>query len=289
MRFDDAYSGNVFIASGSQYETARAVLYGMPMDYTVSFRPGSRFGPARIREVSIGLEEYSPYLDKTLDQVAYFDAGDIPLPFGNAARSLEMIAEYVRKLLQDGKFPLGLGGEHLVSWPVIREVYGKFPDMALIHIDAHADLREHYEGEPLSHSTPIRKAAELIGGKNVYQFGIRSGTKEEFAYARENLHFYPFDVAEPLRRVLPELAGRPVYVTIDIDVLDPSTAPGTGTAEAGGITSRELLAAIHAIAESGARVVGADLVEVAPIYDPTEQTQIAAAKMIREMLLGFVK
>ncbi len=288
MRFDEKYSGNVFIASSSDYETAQAVIYGMPMDYTVSFRPGARFGPPRIREVSLGLEEYSPYLDRALDELQYYDAGDIPLPFGNAARSLEIIGEYVRGLLADKKFPLGLGGEHLVSWPVIREMASKYPDLALIHIDAHADLREQYEGEPLSHSTPIRKAAELIGGVNVYQFGIRSGTKEEFRYARENINLYPFEVLEPLQKVLPTLGNRPVYVTVDIDVLDPSAAPGTGTAEAGGITSKELLAAIHAIARSAVQVVGADIVEVAPIYDPSEQTPIVAAKLVREMLLGFV-
>jgi agmatinase len=289
MRFDQAYSGNVFIASSDDYSSSHAVIYGMPMDYTVSFRPGSRFGPTRIREVSIGLEEYSPYLDKSLEDIQYFDAGDLLLPFGNAARSLEMIGDYIKGLLNDGKFPLGLGGEHLVTWPVIREMYAKYPDLAIIHIDAHADLREHYEGEPLSHSTPIRKAAELIGGKHIYQFGIRSGTREEFAYAKQNLNMYKFDVLEPLKKVLPELAGRPVYVTIDIDVLDPSAAPGTGTAEAGGITSKELLAAIHEIAGSDVQVVGSDVVEVAPVYDHSEQTQITAAKLVREMLLGFVK
>ncbi len=289
MKIDQAYSGNVFILSSEDYESAQAVIYGMPMDYTVSFRPGSRFGPAAIRRSSIGLEEYSPYLDKHLEEVRYFDAGDLLLPFGNAARSLDLIGEYVQRLLNDGKVPVGLGGEHLVSWPVIREVFAKYPDLKIIHIDAHADLREQYEGEPLSHSTPIRKAANLIGGKNVYQFGIRSGMREEFAWGRENVNFFPFDVLEPLQKVLPEFEGKPVYVTIDIDVLDPSAAPGTGTAEAGGITSKELLAAVHAIAGSGANVVGFDLVEVAPIYDPTEQTPIVAAKLIREMLLGFLK
>lgn len=289
MRLDQAYSGNIFIASSDDYAGAQAVIYGMPMDFTVSFRPGSRFGPARIREVSIGLEEYSPYLDRTLDEIRYFDAGDLLLPFGNAARSLEIIGDYVRGLLRDGKFPLGLGGEHLVSWPIIREMYAQYPELAIIHIDAHADLRDQYEGEPLSHSTPIRKAAELMGGKQIYQFGIRSGSKEEFMYARQHVNFYPFDVHEPLKQVLPSLAGRPVYVTIDIDVLDPSAAPGTGTAEAGGITNKELLAAVHEIAGSDLHVVGADIVEVAPVYDPTEQTQIAAAKLVREMLLGFVK
>lgn len=289
MKLDQKYSGNVFICSSEDYESAKAVIYGMPMDYTVSFRPGSRFGPARIREASIGLEEYSPYLDKSMEELNYFDAGDLLLPFGNAGKSLDIIGEFVSKLLADDKFPVGLGGEHLVSWPVIQEVYKKYPDLAIIHIDAHADLREQYEGEPLSHSTPIRKAAEMMGGKNIYQFGIRSGSREEWAYARENMNFRPFDVAAPLKSVLPELAGRPVYVTIDIDVLDPSCAPGTGTAEAGGITSKELLEAVHLIARSEANVVGCDLVEVAPIYDPTEQTPITASKIIREMLLGFVK
>lgn len=289
MKLDQAYSGNVFICSSDSYEDSKAVIYGMPMDYTVSYRPGSRFGPARIRQASVGLEEYSPYLDKSIVDSTYFDAGDLLLPFGNAGRSLEVIGEYVRGLLADGKFPIGLGGEHLVSWPVIQEVYAKYPDLALIHIDAHADLREDYEGEPLSHSTPVRKAAGLMGPSNIYQFGIRSGSKEEFVYARENINFYPFEVAAPLKSALPKLGNRPVYVTIDIDVLDPSCAPGTGTAEAGGITSKELLEAVHLIAGSDVNVVGCDLVEVAPIYDPTEQTQIVAAKLIREMLLGFVK
>ncbi|MFD0960675.1 agmatinase [Paenibacillus chungangensis] len=289
MKLDQKYSGNVFILSSEDYEASRAVIYGMPMDFTVSFRPGSRFGPPRVREVSIGLEEYSPYLDRSLEDITYFDAGDLLLPFGNAARSLEIIGEFVRGVLADGKMPVGIGGEHLVSWPIFQEVYAKYPDLAIIHFDAHADLRESYEGEPLSHSTPLRKAAELMGGSNIYQFGIRSGSREEWQYARENINFHPYEVLEPLKRVLPELAGRPVYLTIDIDVLDPSAAPGTGTAEAGGITSKELLEAVHAIARSEANVVGCDLVEVAPAYDPTEQTQIVASKVIREMLLGFIK
>jgi agmatinase len=290
MRFDEAYSGNIFIAAQQEYKTSQAVIYGMPMDFTVSFRPGSRFGPARIREVSLGLEEYSPYLDRHLEEVRFYDAGDIPLPFGNPGRSLEQIADFVQKLLADNKFPLGLGGEHLVTWPIIQEMYKKYPELAIVHIDAHADLREQYEGEPLSHSTPIRKACELMGPENIYSFGIRSGMREEFRYAAESgMHMYKFDVAEPLKQVLPSLAGRPVYVTIDIDVLDPSAAPGTGTAEAGGITSKELLEAIHLIAGSELNVVGADVVEVAPVYDPTEQTQIVASKLVREILLGWVK
>ncbi|GMG76662.1 MULTISPECIES: agmatinase [Priestia] len=290
MRFDEAYSGNIFIGSHPVFEESEAVLYGMPMDWTVSYRPGSRFGPTRIREVSIGLEEYSPYLDRELEEVKYFDAGDIPLPFGNPQRSLNIIEEYIDQLLAADKFPLGMGGEHLVSWPVMKAMYKKYPDLAIIHMDAHTDLREEYEGEPLSHSTPIRKVAELIGPENVYSFGIRSGMKEEFQWAKENgMHISKFEVLEPLKEILPTLAGRPVYVTIDIDVLDPAHAPGTGTVDAGGITSKELLASIHAIAKSDLRIVGGDLVEVAPIYDPSEQTANTASKLIREMILGWVQ
>lgn len=239
MRFDESYSGNVFIKSFPNYEESQVVLYGMPMDWTVSFRPGSRFGPARIREVSVGLEEYSPYLDRELDEVKYFDAGDIPLPFGNPQRSLDMIEEFVDKVLDDNKFPLGMGGEHLVSWGVFQAMYKKYPDLAIIHMDAHTDLRDEYEGEPLSHSTPIKKAANLIGPKNVYSFGIRSGMKEEFQWAKEvGMHISKFEVLEPLKEILPTLAGRPVYVTIDIDVLDPAHAPGTGTVDAGGLLQK---------------------------------------------------
>ncbi|TCP23021.1 agmatinase [Scopulibacillus darangshiensis] len=288
MTFDEAYSGKVFIMSRKDYDAADVVIYGMPMDYTVSFRPGSRFGPNRIREASIGLEEYSPYMDKHLEEVNYVDVGDMLFPFGNAGKSLDIIEKYIDKLLADGKFPLGLGGEHLVTWPVIKAMHKKYPDMALIHIDAHADLREQYEGEVLSHSTPVRKACDLIGPENVYSFGIRSGMREEFEFAKQSgMTMEKFNVAEPLKKHLPKLAGRHVYVTIDIDVLDPAFAPGTGTAEAGGITSKELLEAIMQIAKADLKVIGADLVEVAPAYDPTEQTSIAASKFIREILLGW--
>lgn len=289
MRFDESYSGKVFIMSRSNFTDAKVVLYGMPMDWTASFRPGARFGPNRIREVSIGLEEYSPYLDKHLEEVAYFDAGDMPLPFGNAVRSISQINDYVTKLLAKDKFPLGLGGEHLVSWPIIQAVHQKHPNVKVIHIDAHADLREEYEGEVLSHSTPIRKVCQLIGAENVYSFGIRSGMREEFDYAKTSgMYMARYEVAKPLAEVLPTLAGEKVYVTIDIDVLDPAYAPGTGTAEAGGISSTELLEAIHLIARSHVEVVGADLVEVAPAYDTSDQTAIAASKCVREILLGWV-
>jgi agmatinase len=289
MKFDDAYYGNIFMGATNDYQAAHAVIYGMPMDYTSSFRLGSRFGPKKIREMSILLEEYSPYLDRDLIEIKYFDAGDIPLPFGNAEKSIELIGDYVRRLLYDVKLPIGLGGEHLVSWPVIRELYHKYPDLIVFHFDAHADLRIDYEGEVLSHATPIRKVVELIGGENVYQFGIRSGTKDEFAYARKHINFYPDEVLVPLKKVLAQKINRPIYLTIDIDVLDPAYAPGTGTIEAGGISSLELLAAVHAILAADCQIVGADIVEVCPPYDVSDQTSAIAAKLVRELLLGVSK
>jgi len=287
MKHDPAYTGREFIGATSSYEEADIVIYGMPMDWTVSFRAGTRLGPQRIREVSILLEEYSPYLDKHLEEVSYYDAGDIPLAFGNPATSVEQIYEYVRDLLADGKFPIGLGGEHLVSWGPIRAMKEKYDDLVVVQFDAHADLREDYEGEPYSHASVLRKACEVVGPQNVYQFGIRSGTREEFYWARENTNFYPFDVLEPLTKCLDELKGRPIYLTIDIDVLDPSEAPGTGTLDAGGITARELFKSLYAMRDAGLNIVGFDLVEVAPVYDPAEQTQIIASKIVREVLLGL--
>ena len=286
-RFDPAYSGNAFIGSSDDYDAAQAIIYGMPMDWTTSFRPGTRLGPQRIREVSIGLEEYSPYLDREMKDIRFFDIGDIALPFGNAARSLSMIEEYTSRWLADGKFLLGLGGEHLVSLGVFRTIAARYPDVRVVHLDAHTDLRDQYEGEELSHSAVIKKLAGLIDPSHIYQFGIRSGMKEEFAYAKARTRFYPFDVLEPLSRCLPELAPYPVYITLDIDVLDPAYAPGTGTTEAGGISSKELLAAIHAMKDL--QVVGFDLVEVSPVLDVSDQTSIAAAKVVREALLSFLR
>lgn len=284
---DPAYTGNIFIGATPDFDAAQAVIYGMPMDWTVSFRSGTRLGPARIREVSVGLEEYSPYQDRELTDVRYFDAGDLLLPFGNPKKSVDQIRTYVEDLYRRGKFPIGLGGEHLVSWGSIGAAAATYSDLRVIHIDAHTDLRDAYEGEPYSHSTVIKKVCEMIGAGNVYQFGIRSGTKEEFEWGRNNTHFFPFDLVEPLEQVLPELAGHPVYVTFDIDAFDPAYAPGTGTAEHGGLTPREVFKAFQMMA--GLNVVGFDLVEVSPQIDPTEQTQILAAKLVREALLAFVK
>jgi len=274
-----------FMGARENYQEAEIVLLGIPMDFTVSFRPGSRLGPQQIRNVSPGLEEYSFSLNKSLAEKRYFDGGDLVLPLGNVELSLSMIAESARGIFADNKFPIFLGGEHLISYPLIMAAYEKYPDLAVVHFDAHADLRMDYLGEKNSHAAVMRRIVELVGGKNVYQFGIRSGEREEFNFAQNNTNMYFDQVLEPLKRVIPKLGDRPVYVTLDIDVVDPAFAPGTGTPEPGGCSSKEIIQCIHLLGETN--VIGFDLVEVLPMNDLSERTALLAAKLVREAMLSF--
>lgn len=274
-----------FMGSTEDYQQAGMVLLGAPLDLTVSFRPGTRQCPQHVRQVSYGLEEYSVDLGRDLADYSYYDAGDVALAPGSVQESLRRIGRAVETILADGKFPLVLGGEHLISFAVINEIVTKYPGLAVVHLDAHADLREDYLGERFSHATVMRRVADLIGSKNLYQFGIRSGTRDEFAYARHNTNMHINEVLAPLRESLPFLQDRPVYVTLDIDVVDPAYAPGTGTAEPGGCSVREILQAVHLL--GGLQVVGFDLVEVSPHYDHSERTSLLAAKLVREAILSF--
>jgi agmatinase len=274
-----------FMGATENYEEADIALVGIPMDFTVSFRPGTRMGPQQIRTVSYGIEEYSVYLNRDLADKSYFDLGDMNLPFGNVEGSLTVIEDVTRRLLTDKKFPILLGGEHLVTYPIIKAFKEQYQDLVVIHFDAHADLRLDYAGEPNSHATVMRKVAQMIEPKNLYQFGIRSGTRDEFQYAKENTNMFIDRVIEPLKQIIPILGQRPVYVSLDIDVVDPAYAPGTGTPEAGGCSSREIIEAIHEL--GAANIVGFDLVEVSPATDQSERTSLLAAKIIREAILAF--
>lgn len=272
-----------FLGASEDYRSSRGVIFGVPMDFTTSFRPGTRLGPRRIREASAGIEEYSFYRRQDLGERAYFDAGDVAVRFGDPVASLDTARLIAQQVVKDEKIPLVLGGEHLVSLPIITAVARRHPGLAVLHFDAHADLRPDYLGQVHSHATVMRRTAELIGGRNIYQFGIRSGSREEYQYAVENTNINCGPVRRGLEKVLPELKGRPVYVTIDIDVVDPAFAPGTGTPEPGGVTSREMIDTIHLL--DGLTVVGFDLVEVSPPYDPSEQTAVLAALLLREAIL----
>lgn len=273
-----------FMASCDSYEEAGIIMVGVPMDFTCSFRPGTRFGPQKIREVSIGIEEYSVYLDEDLNEASFFDCGDLDMPFGNIEGSLKLIGDSAEEIIRDGKFPLFIGGEHLISVPVIKKVYEKYGnDLVVLHFDAHADLREGYIGCSNSHASAIRRLTDFMPGKNIYQFGIRSGTRDEFAFASDNTNMYKFDVIEPLRKVMEVIGDRPVYITLDIDVVDPAYANGTGTPEPGGITSKEMLEVTGLF--KPLNLVGFDLVEVSPPYDASDRTALLAAKIIRDVIL----
>lgn len=276
-----------FLSSMESAKKAKMVILGAPVDGTVSFWPGARFAPSRIRSVSNALEEYSPKLDRCLKDVAFYDAGDVDVPLGNIPAALQAVGKAVREeALNEGKQPFVMGGEHLVSLPVVSEVHKLYPDLVVVQFDAHTDLRDTFLGEANSHATVIRRICDKVGPGNVYQFGIRSGTREEFVWGRENTNFFPFEVLAPLQQVLPKLEGKPVYITVDIDVIDPGFAPGTGTPEPGGCTPHELMAALHAM--RSLNVVGFDLVELCPLAEPGVATSILAAKIMREAILSYV-
>lgn len=272
-----------FIGFDGSYEDSKVILVGIPFDGTTSFRPGTRFAPAVIRPESYGLETYSPYLDKDLEDYALCDLGDIELPFGNTHKALHIIHETFSKLVCDAKHPLMVGGEHLVSLPVIEALAKKYPDLCIIHFDAHTDLREDYMGEKFSHASVMRRAWDLLGDGRIFQFGIRSGTKEEFDWAKSHTSLQRFDT-DHLETIVSLLKNSPVYITIDLDVLDPSIFPGTGTPEPGGITFNTLINAIKKLSHLE-HIVGADIVELSPHYDLSGVSTAVCCKVIREIAL----
>jgi agmatinase len=275
-----------FIGCDSPYDQARIVLYGAPFDSTTSFRPGARFGPAAMRHESFGLETYSPYQDADLTDCAVFDSGDLELCFGSAERALQKIEERAAQILGDGKLPLLLGGEHLVTLGAVRALVRQYPDLHIIHFDAHADLRDDYLEAQLSHACVLRRCHDLLEDGRIHQFCIRSGEREEFRFAAAHTDLHPFDF-DGLEETVDRLraANLPVYVTIDLDCLDPSVFPGTGTPEAGGVSFLQLLRAIRTVCT--ARVVGADLNELAPMLDQSGVSTATACKVLRELILAL--
>ena len=275
-----------FIACDAPFDEASIVLYGAPFDSTTSFRPGARFGAAAMRHESFGLETYSPYQDKDLEDIAVFDSGDLELCFGSAEAALADIEARAEEILAAGKFPLLLGGEHLVTLGAVRAVYKKYPGLHIIHFDAHADLRDDYLGARLSHACVIRRCHDLLGDGRIHQFCIRSGERAEFRFAEAHteMHKFSFEGLEGCVEAL-RAANAPVYLTVDLDCLDPSAFPGTGTPEAGGVGFLQLIEAIFKVCRL--HVVGADLNELAPMLDPSGVSTATACKVLRELLLAI--
>ena len=275
-----------FIGCDSSYRAASIVLYGAPYDSTTSYRPGARFGPAAIRHESYGLETYSPYQNADLTDFDIFDSGDLELCFGSSESALADIQSRAAEILHDGKFPLLLGGEHLVTLGAFRAVHKQYPQVHIIHFDAHADLRQDYLGVQLSHACVLRRCWELAGDGRIHQFGIRSGDREEFAWGSRHVDTHKFDF-EGLEALMETLGDTPVYFTVDLDVMDPSVFPGTGTPEPGGVSFDALRRAVTLVC-SKANVVGCDANELSPHYDQSGVSTAAACKVVREMLLALL-
>ncbi len=271
-----------YLAAKENLKTANIVLLGIPFDATSSFRSGSRFAPDTIRTSSDVLETFSPYLNFDIEDIDFFDYGNIYITINNFNVLNEQLRELILSFLSKGKKVIAIGGEHLVTLPIVTAYFEKYPDLLLIHLDAHADLRDKYFNEKFSHATVIRRIADFLPLNRIFQFGIRSGTKEEFDFAKKNTNFYPFSI-DINNEILEKFKNKKIYLTIDMDVLDPSIFPGTGTPEPGGVFFNDLIKFFQKI--YGLEIVGADVVELSPHYDASGVSSITAAKIIRELLI----
>lgn len=269
-------------------------IVGIPFDSGVSYRPGARFGPAHIRQSSKLLRPFNPAQGvQPFAEQQVADAGDIACNPFRIEESLGLIEDGARGLLERAGRLVSLGGDHTVALPLLRAMHAKHGPVTLVHFDAHLDTWDTYFGAAYTHGTPFRRAAEedLLDPESCLHVGIRGplyGTIDLEADSKLGFQVLPATDLEALgtagviERITSRVGERPVYVSVDIDVLDPAFAPGTGTPEAGGFTSRELLAVLRGM--SGLRLVGFDVVEVAPAYDHAEITGIAAAHVIYELL-----
>ncbi|WP_330998031.1 agmatinase [Pectinatus haikarae] len=268
-----------------EYADADIVVFGAPFDSTASYRPGTRFASRTIRAESYNMETYSPYLELDLEENSLvFDAGELELSLGNTQKTLETIYDFTKNLLKDEKLPFMIGGEHLVTLGAVRAAAEKYPDLHIIHFDAHADLRDEFLGTKFSHATVLHRCHDILGDGRIFQFGIRSGERAEIEWGREHVRTRMFDFSG-LEKIIKTLADVPIYFTVDLDVLDPSVFPGTGTPEAGGVTFNELRLAMNAV--SAMNIVGTDMVELSPPCDLSGMSNTVALKLLREFLLAL--
>ena len=277
---------HTFIGCDNEYKESKIVIFGAPFDSTTSFRPGTRFASSAMRNESFGIETYSPYQNKDLEDINVFDLGDLELSFGNSEIALKKIEDVTYEISEDNKIPLMIGGEHSVTLGSVRAMAKKYPDLHIIQFDAHTDLREEYLEQVYSHASVIRRCWDILGDNKIFQFGIRSGERAEWEFAKKHVHTTKFNF-EGLDSVVESLKDKPIYLTIDLDVLDPSEFPGTGTPEAGGVSFVDLHNAIEKV--SKLNIVGIDMNELSPIYDQSGQSTALACKLLREILLFIYK
>jgi len=274
-----------FIGANSSYHTSNIVIFGAPYDATASFRNGAKLGPSSIREKSFGIETYSVYQNKDLNDIKVHDAGDLKFIDDSQEKMVDLVEITTSSILNDRKIPVLIGGEHLVTLGAVKAAFKKFSELKIIHLDAHADLRDSYNGVKLSHACIMKRCYDLVGDNRIFQFGIRSASKDEYQFIESNkvsTNMFTVDAVKNL--LLPE--GTPVYLTVDMDVLDPAEFPGTGTPEAGGITFNKLLESVMWIINKF-NVVAIDNTEIAPNLDKTDKSTVLACKFLREELLSL--
>ncbi|MDB8794720.1 agmatinase [Romboutsia sp. 1001216sp1] len=277
---------STFMGMETSYEDADVVVFGAGFDGTTSNRPGTRFASSAMRPEFYGLETYSPILDLDLEDFKICDIGDLELSIGNTDKVLEEIYIGTKEIVNDNKVPFMIGGEHLVTLPAFKAVHEKYDDVFVIHFDAHTDLRQEYNNNENSHATVIKRVWDIVGDNRIFQFGIRSGTKEEFEFALKDKHTYmEVETINTFKDIINKLDGKNIYITIDLDVLDPSIFPGTGTPEPGGVTYREFREIFTILKESNINIVGLDIVELSPDYDSTNVSTVVACKILRELSL----
>lgn len=286
MKINNFSHINTFMGMNTSYESSDIVVYGVGFDGTTSNRPGTRFASSSMRPESYGLETYSLILDLDLEDFKICDIGDLQLSIGNTDKVLDEIYAGTKEIVDDNKIPFMIGGEHLVTLPAFKAVYERYKDIYVLHFDAHTDLRNDYNNNKNSHATVIRRIWDIVGDNRIFQFGIRSGTKEEFEFALKYNHTYmEVGTIDTFERIVNDLGNKKVYITIDLDVLDPSIFPGTGTPEPGGITYREFQNIFKILKKSNVRIVACDIVELSPDYDNTNVSTVVACKILRELSL----
>lgn len=280
------YNTPTFMSMDDSYEESKLVVFGAGFDGTTSNRPGTRFASSSMRPEFYGLETYSPILDLDMDDYKICDIGDLELSIGNTDTVLNEIYEGTKSIIKDNKVPFMIGGEHLVTLPAFKAVHEKYNDLYVLHFDAHTDLREEYNNNENSHATVIKRIWDIVGDNKIFQFGIRSGTKEEFEFALKYKHTYmETHTIDTFEEIVNKLENKNIYLTIDLDVLDPSIFPGTGTPEPGGVTYKEFEGIFKILKHSNINLVGLDIVELSPDYDNTNVSTVTACKILRELAL----
>ncbi len=275
-----------FIACRASLADAGIVLFGIPFEGRVNLRRGADHGPRELRLASDSIETYSPFLGRDLEDLAIADLGDCELGDGTPREQLARAREEIRRFWRPGLRPVMLGGDHTATLAVIEVLAPAIPDLRILQLDAHPDLREEFLGERYNYASAMARVMDVVAPERVFQVGMRTGAREE--YQRKAPHLFPAHRVKPLeavRGLLPELQAHPLYVTIDVDVLDPSEAPGTGAPEPCGLTATELVEIVRLLAPC--QIVGTDLMEVAQAWDPSGRTGITASWILREAILTW--